>query len=279
MRAACRRRAPPRLSLAVASCEVRRRRWAAGSGLRLRIELARSRSMHLRAKSCRGRAALGAACGPGARREPDRRPVISATVDRRLRLLGQQRRAPARRRHRAAARRITSTRTRGSTIVWFTIVLEASRSLGTISRRPSSRARSVGQAHVLDVPVSPSKVTRSPMRIGWVIASRIPATPFASVWRAAKPTTRPSTADEARIAGGHALDRRELRQRQRDPDHDDRRRRRAAARAAGGCRPGRQLAPPVTERGQLRRARDRHGPPAGPARRDTTVATAVISFA
>src|SRR4051794_38296204 len=46
-------------------------------------------------------------------------------------------------------------------------------------------------------PVDSSKVTRSPMRIGWVIASRIPAIPFASVWRAAKPTTRPSTAEEA----------------------------------------------------------------------------------
>ena len=46
-------------------------------------------------------------------------------------------------------------------------------------------------------PLSPWKVTRSPMRIGWLIASRIPATAFASVWRAAKPTTRPSTADEA----------------------------------------------------------------------------------
>ncbi len=37
------------------------------------------------------------------------------------------------------------------------------------------------------------------MRIGCVIASRIPAMAFASVWRAAKPTTRPSTADEARM--------------------------------------------------------------------------------
>ena len=44
-----------------------------------------------------------------------------------------------------------------------------------------------------------SKVTRSPMRIGWVIASRMPAIPLASVWRAAKPTTRPSTAEEARM--------------------------------------------------------------------------------
>ena len=35
------------------------------------------------------------------------------------------------------------------------------------------------------------------MRIGWVIASMIPATAFASVARAAKPTTRPSNADEA----------------------------------------------------------------------------------
>ena len=37
------------------------------------------------------------------------------------------------------------------------------------------------------------------MRIGCVIASRIPAIAFASVWRAAKPTTRPSTAEEARM--------------------------------------------------------------------------------
>ena len=48
-------------------------------------------------------------------------------------------------------------------------------------------------------PVSSSNVTRSPIRIGCVIASRTPAMPFASVWRAAKPTTRPSTAEEARI--------------------------------------------------------------------------------
>src|SRR3954468_1318328 len=47
------------------------------------------------------------------------------------------------------------------------------------------------------VPVAPSNVTRSPIRIGWVIASRMPATPFASVWRAAKPTTRPSTGLDA----------------------------------------------------------------------------------
>ena len=37
------------------------------------------------------------------------------------------------------------------------------------------------------------------MRIGCVIASRIPAMPLASVWRAAKPRTRPSTAEEARM--------------------------------------------------------------------------------
>ncbi len=47
------------------------------------------------------------------------------------------------------------------------------------------------------VPVSPSNVTRSPIRIGCVIASSSPATTFASVWRAAKPTTRPSTALDA----------------------------------------------------------------------------------
>src|SRR5215210_2431025 len=46
-------------------------------------------------------------------------------------------------------------------------------------------------------PISSSNVTRSPMRIGWVIASRIPAIALASVWRAAKPTTRPSTAEDA----------------------------------------------------------------------------------
>ncbi len=37
------------------------------------------------------------------------------------------------------------------------------------------------------------------MRIGWVMASRMPAIPLASVCRAAKPTTRPSTAEEARM--------------------------------------------------------------------------------
>src|SRR5918993_265369 len=46
-------------------------------------------------------------------------------------------------------------------------------------------------------PVSSSNVTRSPMRTGCVIASRIPAMALASVCRAAKPMTRPSTAEEA----------------------------------------------------------------------------------
>src|SRR4051794_2781966 len=46
-------------------------------------------------------------------------------------------------------------------------------------------------------PTEPSNWTRSPIRIGWVMARRIPAIPLASVCRAAKPTTRPSTADEA----------------------------------------------------------------------------------
>ena len=46
-------------------------------------------------------------------------------------------------------------------------------------------------------PLSPWNVIRSPMRIGWLMAMSTPATALASVCRAAKPTTRPSTADEA----------------------------------------------------------------------------------
>jgi hypothetical protein len=42
-------------------------------------------------------------------------------------------------------------------------------------------------------------VTRSPILIGWTIASRIPAIALASVWRAAKPTTAAVIALEARI--------------------------------------------------------------------------------
>ena len=41
--------------------------------------------------------------------------------------------------------------------------------------------------------------TRSPIRIGWVIASRMPETRFAITWRPAKPMMIPSTAVEARM--------------------------------------------------------------------------------
>ena len=72
-------------------------------------------------------------------------------------------------------------------------------------------------------PVSSSKVTRSPIRIGWVIASRIPAIAFASVWRAAKPTTRPSTADDARMPVATLSELRELRGGDGDADQEDHR--------------------------------------------------------
>ena len=39
--------------------------------------------------------------------------------------------------------------------------------------------------------------TQSPTRIGWVTASMIPATKFASVWRAAKPRIAAAIAPEA----------------------------------------------------------------------------------
>ena len=39
--------------------------------------------------------------------------------------------------------------------------------------------------------------TQSPTRIGWVIASMIPAMKFASVWRAAKPRIAAAIAPEA----------------------------------------------------------------------------------
>ena len=41
-------------------------------------------------------------------------------------------------------------------------------------------------------------MTQSPTRSGWVIASMIPATRLASVWRAAKPTIAATSAPEAR---------------------------------------------------------------------------------
>ena len=57
----------------------------------------------------------------------------------------------------------------------------------------------VGEREVVDPPGLVLDVTVSPIRIGCVIAIRIPATMLARVWRAAKPITRPSTALEARI--------------------------------------------------------------------------------
>ncbi len=51
-------------------------------------------------------------------------------------------------------------------------------------------------------PVVSSNVIRSPIRIGWVTAIEIPATRFATDWRAARPTIRPSRALEARMPGG-----------------------------------------------------------------------------
>ncbi len=48
------------------------------------------------------------------------------------------------------------------------------------------------------VPSASPTETRSPSRMGWLIAIITPATKFARVERAAKPTTNPSTADDAR---------------------------------------------------------------------------------
>ena len=61
------------------------------------------------------------------------------------------------------------------------------------------------------------------MRSGWVIASSTPAIALASVWRAAKPMTAAAIALEARTLRGEAVERGELRQRERDADDDDRR--------------------------------------------------------
>ena len=97
-------------------------------------------------------------------------------------------------------------------------------------------------------PVVPSTSTRSPIRSGCVNAIRIPATKLASVRCAAKPSTSPRTADEARIAAGDRPDLRDHEQRGEDADQRRSRPRRCAA-ARGSASPP--------------RARARAGPSAG----------------
>ena len=86
------------------------------------------------------------------------------------------------------------------TIVAFRIVSEARRSFG-ITRRMSSRVRIIVKVRPISstTPASSPISTQSPSRSGCASAIRIPATKFASVDRAAKPTTSPMIAEDARI--------------------------------------------------------------------------------
>ena len=70
-----------------------------------------------------------------------------------------------------------------------------------------------------------------------MIASMIPATKFASVWRAAKPMIAAAIAPEASRLAAIRLMPGELRQRDRDADQDDRR----VDEAAHEAQPGRRL--------------------------------------
>ena len=89
-------------------------------------------------------------------------------------------------------------------------------------------------------PRSPAISISSPSRIGWVNAISRPAMKFPIVRWAAKPSTRPSTAEEARIACRDRADLRDHEQRREDADEDDREEDRLAQDPVAGDRPGRQ---------------------------------------
>ena len=128
---------PPRLSLTVGHREVRRR-----TTLRPRLRIVRAPAggrSHRRAQLCGGLAALGGPGGPGRGAEPHALLVrlghgyvdVPASSSR-ISSMALSRSVSG------GSQTDTSTCTRGSTIVWFTTELWASRSFGTIRRRPSS---------------------------------------------------------------------------------------------------------------------------------------------
>ena len=93
----------------------------------------------------------------------------------------------------------TWARLTASISVWLVTRELASSSLGI-----STRLLSVVRSRVYVSPMSSTSPsasptwTRSPSRTGWLTAIITPATKLASVERAAKPTARPSTAEEAK---------------------------------------------------------------------------------
>src|SRR5439155_23887075 len=92
-----------------------------------------------------------------------------------------------------------SVPTVGSSTVSLRSTPAARRSLGMTMRAPAPVRRYVYVSRTSStIPVSPSNVTWSPMRSGWVTASSRPATALASVVREAKPTTAATMARDAR---------------------------------------------------------------------------------
>ena len=74
----------------------------------------------------------------------------------------------------------------------------ARRSFGITTRTSPGVRRTVKLSRTSSTtPYCSSNVTQSPMRSGCVIASMIPATTLASVWRAAKPMMAAASAPEA----------------------------------------------------------------------------------
>ena len=159
-----------------------------------------------------GRVPAGAARSRAARRRLVRGPHAERTWARRrsrARCTHACRRPRLRAEDRATASR---SRSRGTcTVIWASFSGCGWWSCGWYPRRASrsgSRAASlsaspderVGQADLLDDSLPPRHVsTRSPSRSGWENAIRRPAMKFPIVRCAAKPTTIPSTAEEARI--------------------------------------------------------------------------------
>ena len=136
-------------------------------------------------------------------------------------------------------------------MVELRMVSEANFSFGITSRALSDVLMNVYVRPISStVPSTPSTVTRSPSRSGWVKAMTRPETKFASG------RLRGEADDEADDGGGREQaggDRPHLRddeQRGEDPERDDRGHQAAAQHAVAGRGPGRKLAarhPPVDE--------------------------------
>ena len=110
----------------------------------------------------------------------------------------------------------------GSTTVMFETRELASSSLGISTRLLSGvRRRVYVRPTSSTIPSTSAIATLSPSRTGWLIAIMTPATKFASVERAANPTTSPSTADDASTVWAAALRLVEREQGGDDADEDD----------------------------------------------------------